>query len=133
MQPLDVAAAIIYRDGRYLITQRMTGDSFGDRWEIPGGKMEPGEALEATVVREIREELGMEVEVVGFYRTARYPYPSRTVDLHLFHCRWLSGEPKTLECQAFAWAKPEELKNYDFPDADAALVEELAVKSDWPI
>lgn len=130
---LDVAAAILYRDGRYLITQRREGDSFGGFWEIPGGKRDAGETLEQAVVREMREELDLTVEVVGYYRTVRYPYPSRTVDLHLFHCRIRSGEPKAIECQAFAWARPEDLRNYRFPDADASLIEELAVKTDWPI
>jgi mutator protein MutT len=129
---LDVAAAILFRDGRYLVTQRYDHDSFGGFWEIPGGKKEPGETLEQTIVREIREELGLEVEVVSFYRTARYPYPSRTVDLHLFHCRIRSGEPRTLECQSFAWVEPSRLKEYRFPDADASLIEELSVRTDWP-
>jgi mutator protein MutT len=131
-KPLSVAAAVIFRDGKYLITQRMANDSFGGCWEIPGGKQEPNETLQEAVVREIREELGVEIEVVGFYRTAHYPYPTRSVDLHLFHCRMVSGEPEALECQAFAWAKPEELKAYRFPDADATLIGELSKKTDWP-
>ncbi len=130
---LDVAAAILFRDGKYLITRRCDGDSFGGYWEIPGGKKEPGETLEAAVVREIREELGLEVEVRSFYRTVRYPYPSRTVDLHLFHCRIVSGEPKALECGAFAWVRPEDLGTYRFPDADATLVGELSAKADWAV
>lgn len=130
---LHVAAAILYQDGKYLVTQRCEGDSFGGFWEIPGGKQDPGETLEQTVVREIREELGLTVEVVGFFRTVSYPYPNRTVDLHLFQCRILAGEPQTLECQAYAWVKPEDLKDYRFPDADASLVEELSLKTDWPI
>lgn len=128
---LDVAAAILFRDGKYLVTRRCEGDSFGGFWEIPGGKKDPGETLEQAVVREIREELGLEVEVVSYYRTVRYPYPTRTVDLHLFHCRIVSGEPKALECQAFAWVEPARLKELPFPDADASLVEELSRKTDW--
>ena len=85
-----------------------------------------------TVVREIREELTLEVEVLGYFKTVRYPYPSRAVDLHLYHCRIVSGEPKTVECQDFAWADPSELKNYRFPDADASLISELENKTDWP-
>lgn len=132
ISPLDVAAAIIFREGKYLITRRMEGDSFGGFWEIPGGKKDPGETLEETVVREIREELGVDIEVVSYYRTARYPYPRRTVDLHLFHCRIVSGEPQALECQDFAWVAPSELKDFSFPDADASLISELERKTDWP-
>jgi len=128
---LEVAAAIIFENGKYLVTQRKDGDSFGGFWEIPGGKQEPGETLEQTVVREIREELDLTVKAAGFYRTVSYPYPARTVNLHLFHCRYVSGEPHALECQAFAWVAPAELKNYRFPDADQSLIEELSRKTGW--
>jgi mutator protein MutT len=124
---LDVGAALVVRDGQYLVTQRMEGDSFGGYWELPGGKLEPGETMEQCVVRELQEELAIKVNPVKFFRKVDYMYPHLTVRLHIYLCRLVSGEPQLIECQDFAWANPRELPEYRFPEADQTLVHELSL------
>jgi len=123
---LDVGAALVIRGGRYLVTQRLEGDSFGGFWEIPGGKVEPGEKLEDCVVRELMEELAIKVDPRKFFRTVDYSYPHLTVRLHIYLCRLVSGEPQKIECQDYAWATPAELPTFRFPEADQTLVHELS-------
>jgi mutator protein MutT len=124
---LDVGAALVVRAGKYLITQRMDGDSFGGFWELPGGKLEVGETLEQCVVRELQEELAITVDPVKFFRMVDYMYPHLTVRLHIYLCRMVSGEPQKIECQDFAWADPAQLPAFHFPEADQTLVKELSL------
>jgi mutator protein MutT len=128
--PLEVGAALIYENGQYLITQRMPDDSFGGFWELPGGKKEPTESLEECVIRELREELAVEVEVKLFYKIITYHYSTRSVRLNIFLCGLKSGTPQKIEVADFAWANPGDLSKYNFPEADQTLIGELAVK-DW--
>jgi mutator protein MutT len=128
---LEVGAALVFKEGKFLIAQRKPNDSFGGFWELPGGKKEPTESLRECVIREIKEELDIEVEIRHFFRILTYPYPQRTVRLNIFFCSHKEGEPKTIECQAFAWAKPRELFQYKFPDADQGLIQELSQRDDW--
>jgi mutator protein MutT len=128
---LEVGAALIFKDGKFLITQRLEADSFGGHWELPGGKKEPNETLEQCVIRELREELDIEVEIQHFFRILTYHYPQRSVRLNIFFCSHKSGEPKTIECQAYAWTDPKDLPNYKFPEADHILIQELSQRNDW--
>lgn len=96
----------------------------------PGGKKEPTETLRQCIVREIKEELDLEVEVLKFYKIVNYHYTARTVRLNIFLCRIVGGEPKKIEVADFAWALPQELSKFNFPDADQTLIRELAGK-DW--
>ncbi len=128
---LEVGAALVFKDRKFLITQRKPEDSFGGYWELPGGKKEPTESLEECVVRELREELDIEVEIRHFFRILTYHYPQRSVRLNIFFCSHKSGEPKAIECQAFAWVSPPDLLQYKFPDADQSLIAELSQRDDW--
>ncbi|HET9869470.1 MAG TPA: DUF309 domain-containing protein [bacterium] len=129
MQPLQVGAALIYRDGKYLITQRKAEDSFGGFWELPGGKREPGEDMEDCVRRELKEELDLDVRIQGFFRVVVYPYPHRLVKLNIYWCTLdPDAVPKAIECQAYAWVDPKDLPSYSFPEADQELVRDLAQK-----
>ncbi len=128
--PLEVGAALIYENGRYLITQRMPGDSFGGYWELPGGKKEPNESLEECVIRELKEELGIEVSIKTFYKIVNYHYPNRDVRLNIFLCGVKSGVPQKIEVADFAWVSPGDLSSYNFPEADQTLIEEIKQK-DW--
>ncbi|HEY5038675.1 MAG TPA: DUF309 domain-containing protein [bacterium] len=131
--PLEVGAALIYQDGKYLITQRKEGDSFGGFWELPGGKKEPHETLEQCVARELKEELDVDVNVESFFRIVVYAYPHRLVKLHIYWCTLKNGaELKTIECQKFAWVDPKDLLSYSFPEADQELVAELSQKPAGP-
>jgi 8-oxo-dGTP diphosphatase len=129
--PLEVSAALIFKDGCFLITQRKEEDSFGGFWELPGGKKEPNETLRESIVREIKEELDIEVEIRHFFRILNYEYPQRTIRLNIYLCSHKSGDPKAIECQTFAWVRPKDLPKYKFPDADQSLIRELSGREDW--
>jgi mutator protein MutT len=122
---IDVAAALLFRDGRVLITQRRPDDHLGGLWEFPGGKREPGETLADCLRRELREELGLEVQVGEVVERATHSHPDRAVHLEFFRCALLAGEPRPLGCQDLAWVSPDELARYTFPPADARLVDKL--------
>jgi mutator protein MutT len=125
MPVIDVAAALVFRDGKLLITQRHADADLGGLWEFPGGKREPNETFEACLSRELREELGIEVAVDELVESLTHAYPEKTVHLKFYRCRWKQHEPQPLGCPAFKWVKATELKNYDFPAADARLLDKL--------
>jgi mutator protein MutT len=122
---IDVAAALVFRDGRLLITQRHAEAHLGGLWEFPGGKREPKETFEECLARELREELGIQVSVGQLFEAITHSYPEKTVHLRFFVCRLESGEPEPLGCAAFKWVNADELKKFPFPDADARLLEKL--------
>lgn len=113
-----VAAGVVERDGRIMICRRKPDVHNGLKWEFPGGKLEKGEGPEAALKRELMEELGIDVEVGRVKDVLMHAYPDRDVLILFYGCRILSGEPKTIDCEAIAWAKPEELAAYDFADGD---------------
>lgn len=119
-----VTAAVFKRDGRYLVTRRIKGQHLAGMWEFPGGKCEPGETLEASLVREIQEELGADAAVRESLLTARHDYDTRSVELHFFACDLLS-EPEARLGQEIRWVTPTELATLEFPPADAELIELL--------
>ena len=125
MPIIDVAAALVFREGKVLITQRHADAHLGGLWEFPGGKREPSEAFEACLQRELREELGIEVVVGELVESLTHAYPEKTVHLKFFRCRWIMHEPQPLGCSAFKWVTAEKLKDYAFPAADARLLEKL--------
>jgi mutator protein MutT len=129
---IDVAAGLLFRDGKLLITQRNADDHLGGLWEFPGGKRQPGESFADCLRRELREELGIEVDIGEPLETLTHQYPDRTVRLQFLRCRWLAQEPRAIGCQAFAWISREQLTHYAFPAADARLLERLgAVAEMW--
>ena len=122
---IDVAAGLIFRDGKLLIALRHDDAHLGGLWEFPGGKREPAESFEECLVRELREELGIEVEIKDLIETDTHSYPERTVRLKFFRCVWTANEPRALGCADFKWVSAEELKEFEFPAADAVLLERL--------
>lgn len=129
--PLQVAAGLIFRAGRLLITQRPAGGHLAGLWEFPGGKLESGETWEAALERELREELGVEVAVGREFSSVHHTYPEKTVHLRFFVARLRSGEPRPLGCAAVAWVTAEELGRYEFPAADAQLLRELPLAPEF--
>ncbi len=127
---VEVAAGLIFRTGKLLITQRRPQDHLGGLWEFPGGKREPGETFEQCLRRELREELGIDVEVGELVETITHSYSEKTVHLRFFRCALLNHEPQTIGCQAVAWIGSEELAQYDFPAADARLLHKLRDRSE---
>jgi len=122
---IEVAAALIQRDGRYLITTRREGTHLAGLWEFPGGKRRPGEGIEDCLKRELKEELDIEVMVHEALKTIEHAYPDVVVRLHFFRCSIISGEVKPKEGQEFRWVHPSEFGFYEFPPADAQLLQEL--------
>jgi len=122
--PTLVAAAVIHRGGKILITRRPAGKPLAGLWEFPGGKVAPGESPSDALRREIREELGASATIGEALDTVDWQYPDRHVRLLFFRCA-IEGEPRALEGQEVAWVSPAELSRYEFPPADARLIERL--------
>ena len=127
--PIEVAAGLIFRHRKLLITQRRLGDHLGGHWEFPGGKREPGETFEECLRRELLEELGVEVEAGQFLLEVRHTYPEKVVQIRFFRCVWRQFEPQPLGCQDLKWVEQAELSRHSFPDADTQLVEMLLRES----
>lgn len=119
----DVTAAVTRRDdGRLLIAQRPLDGMLGGLWEFPGGKREPGESLRDCLRRELREELGIEVEVGEQIGTVRHAYTHFRITLYAFACRIIAGEPAALGCAGWAWVTLDELDRYAFPVTDQKII-----------
>ncbi|MFH1008399.1 MAG: (deoxy)nucleoside triphosphate pyrophosphohydrolase [Candidatus Latescibacterota bacterium] len=108
-----------------MIAQRRPEGLLGGLWEFPGGKKEPGESLEECLVREIREELDIEIAVGRLFMSIKHAYTHFRITLHTFHCTFLGGDPKTLGCAALKWVAPETLPAYAFPRADQKVLQTL--------
>lgn len=121
LHTIVVAAAVIERGGRYLITRRQPGVHLAGRWEFPGGKCEPDETLHACLRRELREELNVDVMVGDVLLTTTHEYSERRVELHFIRCR-LEGEPAPQLGQEMRWTPRAELNPLEFPPADAELI-----------
>jgi mutator protein MutT len=119
-----VAAAIVERDGRFLLTRRLQGTHLAGAWEFPGGKCEPGESLEACLARELIEELAVECAVGRSILVTRHAYEERTVELHFFAAT-LSGDPVPQLGQEMRWASRADLGTLSFPEADRELIQLL--------
>jgi mutator protein MutT len=128
---VDVAAALIFRAGKILITQRHADSHLGGLWEFPGGKREPSETFELCLVREIREELGVGISVGELFESITHAYPKKTVHLKFFVCRLKCGELQMLGCAAFKWVNAAELDHYQFPAADTKLLSKLKASPEF--
>jgi mutator protein MutT len=123
--PIDVSAALIFLGGRLLITQRPAHSHLGGCWEFPGGKREADETFEQCLVREIKEELGMEIVVGEMFEEICHQYPEKGVRLKFFLCQPRGGGPQPLECAALKWIDRAGLDAHEFPAADARLLKKL--------
>jgi 8-oxo-dGTP diphosphatase len=119
---MRVTAALISSQGRLLIAQRPPWKKFGLLWEFPGGKVEPGEGLEESVVREIKEELCLDIRVHRLFMNIYQKDRDLAIDLHAFWCEICGGTLRLLEHVAFMWADISELKLMDFTKADRLLI-----------
>jgi mutator protein MutT len=124
-EELDVAAALVFRDGKLLIARRPAEAHLGGFWEFPGGKREPGETFQGCLKRELLEELGIEVTIGELLETVTHRYADRTVHLKFFRCSWHTYEPQAIGCCEFKWVAADELQPGDFPEPDRALLERL--------
>ena len=122
---IAVAAGLVFRGGKLLITQRPPGTHLEGYWEFPGGKLEAGESWEEGLIRELHEELGIEVTVGRLFAEVTHAYPEKTVHLRFHVCSLRHGEPLPLGCADLAWVAPEDLARHRFPPADDSLLARL--------
>ncbi len=128
-KPIEVAAAVIEQDRKFLITLRLETSPMGHCWEFPGGKIEPGETVEACIVRECREEIGVTVEPLRRIQEMTYDYPHGFIHLWFVHCRIVVGAPTPIECREVRWIERHEFPNYEFPPADVGVIDLLVGKN----
>ena len=112
-------------EGQVLSDQRPNEGLLGGLWEFPGGKQEPGEPIETTIVRELQEELAIEAEVGEELITLEHAYSHKRLRFVVHLCRWISGEPQPLASQQVRWVEPSELGDYPFPAANARIIAAL--------
>jgi 8-oxo-dGTP diphosphatase len=124
---LVAACALFDAEGRLLLARRPEGRSFAGLWEFPGGKVEPGESPEAALIRELHEELGIEVAKANLVPLtfASHAYPDFHLLMPLYLCGQWQGTVTAKEGQELAWVWPEQLSHYDMPPADEPLKESL--------
>jgi 8-oxo-dGTP diphosphatase len=124
---LVAACALIDADGRVLIAQRPPGKSMAGLWEFPGGKVEPGERPEQSLIRELKEELGIGVkeECLAPLTFASHLYPDCYLLMPLYVCRRWDGFVEGKEGQALKWVRPQKLRNFPMPPADEPLISHL--------
>ena len=125
-----IAIILLWRDGKILATKRLAeAEHLPDVWELPGGKCAPGEPPSEAARREAQEELGVVVQITGQRPVLEFDYPARRVSLHPFDAVITAGEPQCLASAALRWLLPEELKDDDFPPANAPLLKELRTQN----
>jgi 8-oxo-dGTP diphosphatase len=124
---LVAACALVDADGRVLIAQRPAGKSMAGLWEFPGGKVEDGEAPEASLIRELQEELGIVVNeaCLAPLTFASHAYRNFHLLMPLYVCRRWEGQVTAQEGQTLAWVKPNRLRDYEMPPADVPLISHL--------
>jgi len=120
--PIVVAAAVVIREGRVLLTRRAEGQHLAGMWEFPGGKLEDGESPEEALVRECREECGIDVEVEEILDVTHHRFPEKSVLLLFYRCRLRAGDVRHLQVADHAWVAPAELDRYPLPPADDRVV-----------
>ena len=124
------AVALIDPDGRVLLAQRPPGKSMAGLWEFPGGKVDPGESPEAALIRELKEELGIDTfaSCLAPLTFASHRYPDFHLLMPLFACRKWQGIATGREGQALAWVRPQDMRKYPMPPADLPLI---PILRDW--
>jgi 8-oxo-dGTP diphosphatase len=120
--PTIVAAAVVIESGRVLLTRRAEGQHLAGLWEFPGGKLEHGESPEQALVRECREECGIEIKVAEILDVTFHRYPEKDVLLLFYRCSLVSGEVRHLQVADHAWVAPKELDRYELPPADVRVI-----------
>lgn len=120
-----VAAAVVFREGRVLLTKRLAKAHLAGMWEFPGGKVEPKEAPEDAVVRELLEECGVTVRVVDLMEATFHAYPERDVLVLFYECELESGEVQHLGVADHVWCEATDIERYELPPADVRVVAKI--------
>ncbi len=121
----QIVVGVIVQDDKILIDQRLDSGVMANLWELPGGKMELGETPQVALLREIKEELGINIEVKELLVVIEHSYPQFTLIIEAYHCRYLTGILQPLASQRVHWVEPKELVNYAFPEANYELFRQL--------
>ena len=122
---IRVVAAMIDRDGKYLITQRRPTATLPLLWEFPGGRVEEGESDEAALARELKEEMEIEVDVGDRVIHVQHSYPHYDIDFRVYRCKLTAGEINHKKVHDHRWVSPQEMDQYEFPAADEKTVAQL--------
>jgi len=128
----DIAAGLVWREGRLLIARRPADGLLGGLWEFPGGKRRPGEALEETCVREVREETGLRVTLAAPFMSIDHAYTHFRITMHLYHCLAGEGRPRALGCEAPRFVSVADLARYPFPRANRRAIDALGAAAGPP-
>jgi A/G-specific adenine glycosylase len=120
-----VVVGVIHKNGRILIDKRKPDGLLGGLWEFPGGKKESSETLEAALLREVREELAIRIQIERPLAVVDHTYSHFRVRIHAFECTWVSGEPRCIACANFKWVRPQDLSRYAFPAANNKIIQVL--------
>lgn len=123
----QVTAAIIRKDDKILICQRAADDECGKLWEFPGGKLEDGETLEQCIIREIREELELDIKVLGIFTESVYRFENKEILFTVFNAVIMGGVMKLNVHNTAEWVTIKEMSNYKFMTADIAFVDKLTL------
>ncbi len=126
----EIAVGIIWKLGKILIGRRKESGMLGGLWEFPGGKQKPGEDLAHTVVREVKEETGLDIIVGARIAIVNHAYTHFKITLSAFHCEYIAGEAQPLSADEVRWVLPDELKDYPFPTANKKVIERLVWTQD---
>ena len=129
MKRVEVAIALVWRDGRLLVTRRAEGAHLAGFWEFPGGKLAQGETVEDCAVREVAEETRVAVTPRSRRDAIVWEYPDRVVTLHPVTCDWLGGDGECVQVAELTWRAPTELSALSFPPANAALIASLIAEA----
>ena len=125
---INVVAAAIEKVGKFFCAQRPEGKSLGGFWEFPGGKLENGESPEQALIREIKEELNSDIEILAYINEASYDYDFGTVNMKTYHAKLISGNLELLEHQNSTWLLPTQLPTLNWAPVDRPAVELLSNK-----
>ena len=125
---VEIVAALIWKENKFMICQRPAYKARGLLWEFVGGKVEPGETKEQALIRECQEEIAVTLSVGDVFMDVVHEYPDLTVHLTLFNAAIAEGEPQRLEHNDIQWITPSEMSNYQFCPADEAILKKLQNK-----
>jgi A/G-specific adenine glycosylase len=122
---VHIVVGLVWNGDRLLIDRRLESGLLGGLWEFPGGKVEEGESYEQTAAREIKEELGVDVEVVSHFMSLNHAYTHFSITLHAYTCRYLAGSPQAVHCAEWRWVRKDELSLFAFPRANGRVIAKL--------
>lgn len=125
MKPIKVVCGIIWKENKVFIARRKAGKSLAGFWEFPGGKLEEGEEPEPALVRELEEELGMEVRITGFFGNRTHLYESFSIELIAYSCEFIAASYHLTDHDDIAFVDPKELSGYQIAPADLFIVDQL--------